>query len=498
MNKSNSLIEGIVKDNPEKYERLLLAYLNTDSLFYGTLFPVLCRSPKGKIVINHFSVPAHYSLYKAITYWKTILDEAGLDFNTPLTESTLRDILNELSKDISSGVTDTDFDEIISAFNEVNQYSLNDIVPIVGSTWKEWLRERNAKVWGKKLSKSSSSEVIEEYKDSDNNISSAGMDDLSSEFYFDIDDNQEVIERINLGSTFSHLSYCLGGGLGRKEHIIFCAPTGGGKTVMACQIAGTLAKLNNSTKESKRSYILYITTEQPPSELIPRIVSCCATKDDITVPFDLIKDGGDVRSKLNSSQIQAISELNESLRPYLFFEDWGSGVNVGASVTGMIEGTIQKYLKKTNGKLNVVILDWLGAALGDGIEDTGLLRLRYIKAAECMYRVAKKYNLACISFVQTSVDAVKNRKARIGPEDLAECKTVHYQATAAFGISALTPPKAKGDAEKEDNTSSASYLDDQVINCFKSRKAKGMWWGVKREFQFQRFAENGRSSGKSG
>ncbi len=496
MTNSNSVVEGIIKDNPEKYERLFLAYLDKDSLFFNAVSPLLCKSPRKKIPINHFSFPAHYALYKAIESWKEILNDADLDFNTQLTENSLRDILTELSKDMQSGVNESDFDDVVSAYKEVDSYALSDIVPLVEPTWREWLRERNARVWSKKLAKTNSSDIIEEYKDSDNAIASASNEDLSCEFYFDIDLKEQTVERINLGSSFRELSRCLGGGLGRKEHVIFAAPTGGGKTVMACQLAGTLARLNNSTKEEKRSYILYITTEQPPSELIPRIVSCVGTYNDVTIPFDLIKDGGDVRSSLNSSQIERIRELNETIRPYLFFEDWGVGVNASASVKGMIEGTVQKYLKKTKGRLNVVILDWLGAALGENIENSDSRRSRYIEAADCMARVAKTYNLACVSLVQTSVDAVKNRKAPIGPEDLAECKTVHYQATAAFGISAITPAKQKDDNDKDENTASASYLTEQWINCFKSRKSQGTCWGVTREFQYQRFVENGKFLGK--
>jgi hypothetical protein len=77
--------------------------------------------------------------------------------------------------------------------------------------------------------------------------------------------------------------------------------------------------------------------------------------------------------------------------------------------------------------------------------------------------------------------ASANNKARITEEHLAECKMIHQNADAAFGISAL-----RG---SDDNSSGAqsSYSDKQYINCFKARKGRGLFFEVKREFKYQRF-----------
>ena len=80
---------------------------------------------------------------------------------------------------------------------------------------------------------------------------------------------------------------------------------------------------------------------------------------------------------------------------------------------------------------------------------------------------------------QTSAKGIDVHK--VTEQHLAESKTIHYAATAAFGISAV---RVNTESENED-----AYDTKQHIYCFKSRKDKGRYFTIRRNFDYQRFED---------
>lgn len=102
-----------------------------------------------------------------------------------------------------------------------------------------------------------------------------------------------------------------------------------------------------------------------------------------------------------------------------------------------------------------------------------------------MKNVAFNENVAAISMAQTTRDSVGVKL--INESHLAECKSLHWQATAAYGISALR--KRLTDADLDDTDGQAVFETRQYMHAFKSRKSKGIVFPIDRDFDYQRFSK---------
>lgn len=251
------------------------------------------------------------------------------------------------------------------------------------------------------------------------------------------------------------------GGFGRGEHALFIAPSGCGKTVMACQLASTWASIG------KRG--LLISTEQRHDELEPRIVAAQAK-----IPFRVISDGI-VFDKLTEAQKKKLMEVHRNLKDRLFIENWQDDTT--RSIRTDLEALYKKVSNKAGADLDFIILDWIGGALGDGHSDPGAKRLVFQDTAKFMADIAVRLNIVTVSFAQATHDA--ENKQTIKPAHIAECKSLHNNANWAFGITAL----------REDDTSEGPGVlkNDQFLSMLKGRKAQIQRVRILRNFEYQRF-----------
>lgn len=140
----------------------------------------------------------------------------------------------------------------------------------------------------------------------------------------------------------------LGGGLHRKDgHLVLAAP-GVGKTVFALQIAAYAAMQN--------FVVAFITTEQPPDELIPRIVS-----NFCHIPFERIRRGFNVNTLPPKDREKAM-KLQRQIANRLYFYDWG--LTKKSAAGGGLEEEYDDCVRRT-GKCDLIILDWIGGAITD-------------------------------------------------------------------------------------------------------------------------------------
>lgn len=266
-------------------------------------------------------------------------------------------------------------------------------------------------------------------------------------------------------TPIEELNAALGGGLLPSDSTLVAAPTGGGKTVISCQFAGHFA-LNNKK-------VLYITTEQRPRELTPRIFS-----HNLNVAFSEFRKGhnGSILPKVvqqNKTLMRTALRLQFKLEQNLRWMDWADGDP--RSVTHHLDPEVKSVLD--GGFMpDVIILDWLGGALDMSGKDD--LRLMYLKAAIHFYELAKKLGTHNILCAQLNNQQSRNKR-RCDHSMLEECKALANNATNAVYISNLLAP--------DSHVGQESFLDKQYGNVAKARKGPKGLIEMHRRFAFQKF-----------
>lgn len=270
-------------------------------------------------------------------------------------------------------------------------------------------------------------------------------------------------------SGIPKLDHNLGGGFRCGESTLIAASTGGGKTVMACQLAGQFANMGRKT--------VFVTTEQPPRELTPRFLS-----NQCSIPFNVFTDHvsnqddvttipAEVRNnrEYNLKMMSTLSILNDSIR----YVDWSGGD--GKSIERDLDVAVDAVIDDPNDPFDaeIVIFDWLGGALKkDANKD---LRIMYLDGAEHLHNLAKRRGMAVIFFAQ--LNKVKSRnKLRCDSSMLAECTSTPDKASNALYISSVR--SEEGDS---------SYNTTQMINVDKARKGPMGTLSIIRDFKHQRF-----------
>lgn len=479
-----SWAEQLMSLDTETYENYVLRCCMSDADLYRRMSKVLCRkiTTKGNVVFtNNFSSIHSYTLYRAIDTFNNLFDSSA-DF-VEITKQGLKTCLNILAADATDMLIDPEtFPQVISLWERLmTDISKEEAIAIVADTWSAWLTAKQTKLNAREMLRTGAdmdvSRHLTEMEKIKERIANAAAPAEKTTFgVLDVlYQKTSIVERIPLSRTFRGLGECLGGGLGKKEHVIFVVPTGRGKTVLACQLAV-------ETAMSKR-HTLLITTEQTPEELVPRMLSCTsyASKKLHRIPFEPIRDGltPEVMETLTEAQKEYVAMFAESTSKYLHMENW-------SDTAGTVDD-IESVLKRVNESLpegeeiELLILDWIGGALVTGITDQGAKRLIYKEAAKKMKILASRYNIACLSTAQANNKALG--KARITSEHIAECTSLHDEAVAAFGISAMRTDEGVD----EDGVKRYSYKDVQNICCFKSRKGVAQEMRIWCNFAFQRF-----------
>lgn len=273
------------------------------------------------------------------------------------------------------------------------------------------------------------------------------------------------VERYAIG--IPAVDKALGGGLARGEFTLIGIPSGGGKTVLACNLVTQFSGLGLKG--------VFITTEQQPAHLVPRFISAGCN-----IPFELIKDGVKME-KLNPEQKVEVLKFCDKLEENVVMVDWGRSDHDAATE---IPNEIRNARKKL-GQVDYVILDWIGGSLGASFKNQlDKLRLIFKRTADSLDQHAKAENVITVGFAQTT-PTLSNNKKQVDRTMIGECKTMHEKATNFIGVSALREP---GDEESEKPT----YTLKQWFNLDKTRKSVGGCIPVKRDFAYQRFAPWGR------
>lgn len=485
MQTNTEKITEYYKSDPEGYEKMLLAgVLRVESVWVRMKAWLCHETAGGSSYVNDFTNNLHYVFYLLLQEARVLSDGAECaegEFAVPsldmmhLAMKTKEDdkgFIRQLSA-LPDDCIDTLYSELTS------KYSDDELKKTVLPTCLAWLQRRKLETGVTKISlDDSSGSPSAQLNRLQGQLDAIGSADDEDEFHTIGDNgNVQIVERMPVGAPFLKFDISLGGGLGKKEHIIVCAPTGQGKTIFACQLAATAA--------AKLKQVLFISTEQDHVETEPRFISCCSKWDGLApIKYELIKDGVDdaldTSKKLTDAQRETVVKIRGRLAPYLHMVNWQGGEKTVYDIPMLVRRAKNRF-----GNIDIVILDWIGAALEDSSNRNKEKRELYQEAAVVMKNVAFNENVATVSMAQTTRDSIGVKM--INESHLAECKSLHWQATAAYGISALR--KRLTDADLDNSDGQAVFETRQYMHAFKSRKSRGIVFPIERDFDYQRFSQ---------
>jgi hypothetical protein len=279
----------------------------------------------------------------------------------------------------------------------------------------------------------------------------------------------------------SGVNKALGGGFRMRDTTAVCAPTGGGKTVIAMQFAKYFAATQNLNT-------VVVTTEQPPEQLILRAVS-----SHLGYSFSEFMDRKDIPADLPVNQSVDLASIppflwtdpmygakmlqfHQILTNRLFFIDWSQGQ--GNTIAGNLDSAING-IAQTGWEPQVVIVDWVGGGLAPQT-DRKELRHIYKDAAEAVIAHGKKYNRCMFFMCQADKVLAKESTKEVTQKMVSECKSMIDNAANFLGVSAM----------REQSTlegTKTRLMTRQFINADKSRHGPGGLVPVKQMFNVQRF-----------
>lgn len=279
---------------------------------------------------------------------------------------------------------------------------------------------------------------------------------------------QKVVVTQRYGLSLTNLNKVMDGGLGRKEAALVVTAEGGGKTVLGMQAASEWTILHGLKG-------LFISTEQGPEELYPRMVSCHCD-----IPFDIVKDGINL-DRLSPEERERVVRLTDATETLKIMKWQTIGQR---SIVQDLDDELKRYADE-HGGIDFLVFDWLGRGVGN-LNDRQVNNLRYYmqQAADHMADMAAQYNIMCLYFAQANLKQALN-KARVDATMINECKALGQNATWVIGVSAMMTELAKAQASADH----ASYQPEQNMFVSKGRKSQGGLAKVLRKFRFQRFVD---------
>lgn len=477
---NDNSVKKIINNNINYYETCLLAAIICDVKFWKENCLYNINTAKNKFSnYKDFSKPIDNILYDTISdFYKALSVNGLISSGMRVTEEIISNLIQNKLKENLLVIDDSKQIEIrlkeILAIIKNNTIE-ESILVLINNGFDYWVDLRRTKqVTADNLRQGGSSDdLLLQIKNAtsrlkQNKIDNRGIMDVLSEYELDEDDSWERIPIANL----AQLTKCMGGGIKKKESMLIIAPSGGGKTTIACQIASGLCL--GGCK------VVYITTEQPDGELLPKITSCCAN-----IPYEKIKDGfyhtdefGVKTPILNTEEFEEASKLWKELNGNLFFENWCES---GSKIMTDLDNTIEKHKELNN--IDVVILDWIGGGITINTNANSEYRMVLREGCRQIKDLAHKYNVAIIGMAQAGTKKSTDVKA-INATHIDEFTEMHQYFTWGLGISALgINPKGNFSGEIENKATK------QFFNLFKTRKSKSKLYPVITDFDYSRFVE---------
>jgi len=475
-------VESEITKNPVTYERNLMAALVHSHRLYLALSGSLCPWDSVRGVRRpDFSVSHYNVLYEAIaSFWGMFGSQAIT--KVPIPQSQLEAILIDWNNTgrVGGSIIEKILEEVR---DDLYKMEITDEFidhALVGKPFQHWLSLRLSK------------RVIDEFSDtakrrvmtlddckgivnyygrmtpSVNDIPKSGGSYMRS----------KIVVAPKLSTSLPGLDATLAGGFAMGDTTLVAGVTGGGKTVLAMQFALDFVK--------QCRHVVYVTTEQPPSDLIARGASNYAS-----IPFDKFTQRKDVQNQLKKGETPiakevsvipddmwtdhntgpSLLEMEKLTTEHLLFIDWSRGC--GKSIEQDFAAEADRVVS-TGFKPEIWIFDWIGGGLDKSDKNIDL-RLIYQNAIDYLIEYGKRTRQAVIAFAQFDLTKAMNRP-QPGMAMVSECKTMAKNCANFIGISAIY-----------DKTNKKVFDIRQNLFVEKSRYSIGGIVPVQRQFWYQRF-----------
>lgn len=484
--KVNPILD-LIRSSPaqkREVESWLMYALIHDYDFWLLCLERLCKDPETETEIDDFEELNHNIIFKALRRFSSLgHSDTDKDF-TPSIEG-MRSIL-QLEADHARLCTAEEIPGLIELYSK---YKLD---PDSGRTWAKsarnlfapWLSIARANHVSTGLDNHTLDEMIASAERQSDAVSTTEDDDIV------VYGKQKRVSKPKNSvalTGFPMLSQKLGN-FRYGNGYLFQAPSGGGKTVLACQLVHEFV--------SQGLKGVMITTEQGFDELEPRFVSLACSIPiyhaglNMGVEEELLK-----RDKNDPSIYTRFREWEQMAKNMFVVYPWEN--DNSQSIHTDMEATIRRVTKLLGCPPQFVILDWIGGALGSDVAPENL-RIAYQMAANAFAASAKKHKYIGCAFAQT----VGNKHLfKLDASTLAECKTMHTKYCSLIGITAIETLGKDGEVTPSKNPSKNNsqngqnvlvkdvYRDEQFLDVSKARFGKPGRIAIKREFHFQRFKE---------
>ena len=467
--------ENLVDARTDWFEETVLSSIIYDPSFYSRIANVLCINPENQKYIGEFHKDLDNEIYRAVDeYYRHLGGANPKPIHVRFAIALLEGMANK------GEIIDVDEVEMaMERLAEVRKaYVGPSSISIASGGFAHWLTKvRTVRIMqeGTATDNWSSAELLTRVQTVSGVIKRT--EDKQTVFKFGEGLAQVQVDVQRYSTGLHRFDQAMGGGLARKESTLFVAPPSAGKTILGLQLGFTLAM------DSKLK-VLYITTEQPHDELELRILS-----NFCSIRFELIKDGFSKERMTTKSQVECYTRLMDELPDRMSIKDWKE--DRSKSVLTDLDSEIKRF-QDDNGGLDVIILDWIGGALGQNLlNDPGAIRHVYQLTADRVSDIAGdtdlvgKRGVVSIAFAQAHPSLSVNKKM-VDASCISECKSMHRNYTNGAGITALLD---QAFIDAGDSGGNPIYSKIQNFYGFKGRKAVGGCSPFRREYQYQRIVD---------
>ena len=471
--------EALMQADPDTYEDCLIYLYNNDTPFFNKVKHIINRMPDNSYCQDLLSIPKNFIIDALLTLKNLLSISSKNILITPEMFQAQTKTILLVTKNVN--YTEEETAIALEEFTRIqNTISLDMATSIITGTLETWLFKQKERIAIDNMSignvpdnfdLGTALSDIKEFvsiKDKKKEIS------LFSECFSSL---EEMPERIEFGTHLQNFARILGGGIARTEHVLFVIPSGAGKTVLTTQLAYELAL--------KGRKVLVLETEETSMALNIRIAS-----NALDLPYEIIRDGFDLNKK-----VVANAAYQGLASKYFDREDIRDKAAQTASILDKYcrihsltnyEGTLnvktdlRRFILEAGdalGGIDIVILDWLGKAIGPASPIPEAMRIAYSAAANCLTGLAVELNFGAFTMVQTNDEGLKSK--HILSQHIGESKTIIQTACAVFGISGFQVFK--------NNKPTPSML--QNVTNIKNRRNEQESFIIKRDFRFQRFIQ---------
>lgn len=461
-------IETYIKQQPEWFENIILGCAIKDADFYRKIQPILCKDLSGKGEQDDFSQLLRNAVYRAVD----IYNSAQLNYPdrpfVPINEAVMQVMLTNKSHDGEDILAD-EIPQALYFFRQALELDALRWRPVADMGFVPWIQAqktqqavRSSAAFGGWCLHSLKS-LLEQV---DQKTAGLSGDRTERHAFGHFVDNVKVDlspDARVLETNLKGLNEALGGGFGLGESNLIISPSSGGKTVLACQLAGDWM--------CKGIDGILVTTEQPQEDLELRMISNFAQ-----IPFDMIVRGFDPE-KLPENYKYQYDRFRNSVKGILEFVDWTSP---GHAVSELREEVI-RFKDKYKRDPKYIILDWVGGALSEGRGDPGEIRWLFKDAMDQVRYVAQEFNTSAIALAQATQATSINKKV-LDHRNIGEAKNMIEGITSFVGLTALYDDRMDNAVEGDD----VMWAEQQYLCVSKARKGKGGRPGVRRRYEYQR------------